>query len=45
MQGWESITAVLIFAGLLSVGIWGRRLVRASDLANLQLEAPMDHVG
>jgi len=29
LEGWESITAVLIFAGLLSVGIWGRRLAWA----------------
>jgi hypothetical protein len=42
LQGWESVTAVLIFAGLLSVGIWGRHLVRASDPAPLRLEAPME---
>lgn len=29
VQGWESITAVIIFAGLLSAGIWGRRYLRA----------------
>ena len=44
LQGWESITAVLIFAGLLSVGIWGRHLVRASDRAPLRLDAPMEQV-
>ena len=39
LQGWESITAVLIFAGLLSVGIWGRHLARASEPATLRLDA------
>jgi hypothetical protein len=44
LQGWESITAVLIFACLLSVGIWGRHLARASDHALLRLDAPMEKV-
>jgi len=44
LQGWESITAVLIFAGLLSVGIWGRHVMRALARAHLQLEAPMEQV-
>jgi len=39
LQGWESITAVLIFAGFLSVGIWGRHLARASEPATLRLDA------
>jgi len=29
LEGWESISAVLIFAALLSVGMWGRRLAWA----------------
>ncbi len=44
LQGWESITAVLIFAGLLSVGIWGRRLLRARARPLLRLEPPTPHV-
>ncbi len=44
LQGWESITAVLIFAGLLSVGIWGRHLARASGRSPLRINAPMEKV-
>jgi len=44
LQGWESITAVLIFAGLLSVGMWSRHLVQASERATLRLDAPMEQV-
>ena len=44
LQGWESITAVLIFAGLLSVGIWGRHLARASGRSPLRLDAPVEQV-
>src|SRR5215831_13229121 len=37
VQGWESITAVLIFAGALSMGVWGRRLLLGLSWALLKL--------
>lgn len=36
LEGWESISAVLIFAGLLSVGMWGRRLAWAPARTSMQ---------
>jgi hypothetical protein len=44
LQGWESLAAVLIFAGLLSVGMWGRRLMRAEARQRLQLKASVEPV-
>ena len=39
LQGWESISAVLIFAGLLLAGLWSRSVLRAAARALVKSRA------